>query len=174
MHTSAVAPSRAAAYGLGVTAPASQPPAPAHLRAVPAVPESARRVRSIGELLAEARARIDRYQPVEAAQRQAAGALLVDTRSAALRAEQGAIPGALVVERNVLEWRLDPSSEWRLPQITGPDVEVLVICAEGFSSSLVADTLRTLGLARSADVVGGVEAWIAAGLPVDRGADTLP
>ena len=154
-----------------MSAPASQSPTPARLRAVPDEPDSARRVRSIDELLAEVRARIDRYEPVEAAERVAAGALLVDTRSAALRAEQGAVPGALVVERNVLEWRLDPRSEWRLPEITGRDVEILVICAEGFSSSLVADTLRTLGLARSADVVGGVEAWIAAGLPVDRGAD---
>jgi rhodanese-related sulfurtransferase len=145
-----------------------------HVRAVSPASEADRRVRSIDELLAEVRARIDRYEPAEAAERVAAGALLVDTRSAALRAEQGAVPGALVVERNVLEWRLDPRSEWRLPEITGPDVEVLVICAEGFSSSLVADTLRTLGLARSADVVGGVQAWIAAGLPVDRGADPLP
>ena len=157
-----------------MTAAAPLPPAPPHLRPVPAVPGTDRRVRSIAELLAEVRGRIDRYEPVEAAERVAAGALLVDTRSAALRAEQGAIPGALVVERNVLEWRLDPRSEWRLPEITGHDVEVLVICAEGFSSSLVADTLRTLGLARSADVIGGVEAWIAAGLPVERGADPLP
>jgi rhodanese-related sulfurtransferase len=147
---------------------------PARLRSVPTAPDAGRRIRSIEELLAEVRARIDRYDPVEAAERVAAGALLVDTRSAALRAEQGAVPGAVVVERNVLEWRLDPRSEWRLPEITDPDVEVLVICAEGYSSSLVADTLRTLGLSRSADVVGGVEAWIAAGLPVDRGADPRP
>ena len=147
---------------------------PVRLRAVPSAPGSGRRVRTIEELLAEVRTRIDRYEPAEAAERVAAGALLVDTRSAALRAEQGAVPGALVVERNVLEWRLDPRSEWRLPEITGPDVEVLVICAEGFSSSLVADTLRTLGLARSADVIGGVQAWIAAGLPVERGADPHP
>ena len=150
---------------------AFQPSSPSHLRAVPPLIEPGRRVRSIDELLAEVRTRIDRYEPVEAARRGAAGALLVDTRSAALRAEQGAVPGALVVERNVLEWRLDPRSEWRLPEITGPDVEILVICAEGYSSSLVADTLRTLGHPRSADVIGGVQAWIAAGLPVDRGAD---
>jgi rhodanese-related sulfurtransferase len=147
---------------------------PARLRSVPNVPDTGRRIRSIDELLAEVRARIDRYDPVEAAERVAAGALLVDTRSAALRAEQGAVPGAVVVERNVLEWRLDPRSEWRLPEITGPDVEILVICAQGYSSSLVADTLRTLGHPRSADVVGGVEAWIAAGLPVDRGAAPRP
>ena len=141
---------------------------------MPTAPDAGRRTRSIDELLDEVRSRIDRYEPLEAAERLAAGALLVDTRSAALRAEQGAVPGAIVVERNVLEWRLDPRSQWRLPQITGFDVEILVICAEGYSSSLVADTLRTLGLARSADVVGGVEAWIAAGLPVDRGADPRP
>ena len=141
---------------------------------MPPLSEVGRRVRSIDDLLAEVRTRIDRYEPVEAAERMAAGALLVDTRSAALRAEQGAVPGALVVERNVLEWRLDPRSEWRLPEITGPDVEILVICAEGYSSSLVADTLRTLGLARSADVIGGVRAWSEAGLPVERGADRRP
>ena len=149
-------------------------PTSPHLQAVPPVPGTDRRVRSIDELLAEVRTRIDRVEPAEAAVRVAAGALLVDTRSAALRAEQGELPGALVVERNVLEWRLDPRSEWRLPQITGPDIEILVICAEGYSSSLVADTLRTLGHSRSADVIGGVQAWIAAGLPVDRGADPRP
>jgi rhodanese-related sulfurtransferase len=158
---------------VSVTVPAFPSPTQSHLQAVPPVSEADRRVRSIDELLAEVRTRIDRYEPVEAAERVAAGALLVDTRSAALRAEQGAVPGALVVERNVLEWRLDPRSEWRLPEITGYDVEILVICAEGYSSSLVADTLRTLGHPRSADVIGGVEAWIAAGLPVDRGTEPL-
>jgi rhodanese-related sulfurtransferase len=124
--------------------------------------------RSIDELLAEARARIDRLTPVEAAARVAEGALLVDTRPAAQRAREGSVPGALVVERNVLEWRFDPQSDARLPQVTGYDVEVVVLCSEGYSSSLAADTLRALGLARTSDVIGGFGAWAAAGLPVLR------
>jgi rhodanese-related sulfurtransferase len=122
--------------------------------------------RSIDDLLAEARERIRRLHPAEAAERVAAGALLVDTRPAAQRAEQGEIPGALLIERNVLEWRLDPRSATRLPEATGLDVEVIVLCSEGYSSSLAADSLRALGLTRSADVIGGFRAWAAAGLPV--------
>jgi rhodanese-related sulfurtransferase len=125
--------------------------------------------RSIDQLLAEARGRIDRLTPAEAAARVAAGALLVDTRPAAQRARDGSVPGALVVERNVLEWRFDPRSEARLPQVTGYDTEVVVLCSEGYSSSLAADALRALGLARSSDVIGGFGAWAAAGLPVERG-----
>jgi rhodanese-related sulfurtransferase len=122
--------------------------------------------RSIDELLAEARSRIDRLTPQEAAARVATGALLVDTRPAAQRSRQGSVPGALVVERNVLEWRFDPRSDARLPQATGYDVEVVVLCAEGYSSSLAADSLRALGLHRSSDVIGGFVAWAEAGLPV--------
>jgi rhodanese-related sulfurtransferase len=70
-----------------------------------------------------------------------------------------------VVDRNVLVWRLDPASPYRLPQVTGYDLEVVVLCNQGYSSSLVADTLRTLGLSRAVDVIGGFEAWVAAGLP---------
>jgi rhodanese-related sulfurtransferase len=76
------------------------------------------------------------------------------------------VPGAVVVDRNVLEWRLDPASPDRLPQATGYDLEVVVLCNEGYSSSLVGDTLRTLGLTRTVDVIGGFVAWAAAGLPV--------
>jgi rhodanese-related sulfurtransferase len=79
------------------------------------------------------------------------------------------VPGALVVERNVLEWRFDPLSDARLPEVTGYDVEVVLLCQEGYSSSLAADTLRALGLARTSDVIGGFAAWAAAGLPVLRG-----
>jgi rhodanese-related sulfurtransferase len=125
--------------------------------------------RSIDQLLAEARGRIDRVTPVEAAARVAEGALLVDTRPAAQRAREGSVPGALVVERNVLEWRFDPHSDARLSEVTGYDVEVIVLCQEGYSSSLAADTLRALGLARTSDVIGGFAAWAAAGLPVLRG-----
>jgi rhodanese-related sulfurtransferase len=122
--------------------------------------------RSIDELLAQARLRIDRVPPAEVAARLAAGALLVDTRPWEQRSRDGAVPGALVVDRNVLEWRLDPASPDRLPQITGYDLELVVLCNEGYSSSLVADTLRTLGLTRTVDVIGGFVAWAAAGLPV--------
>ena len=131
----------------------------------PTRPEGAR---SIDELLAEARGRIARVSPEEAAARIADGALLVDTRPAAQRAREGAVPGALIVERNVLEWRFDPLSDARLPEATGYDVEVIVLCSEGYSSSLAADSLRALGLARTSDVIGGFQAWAAAGLPVLR------
>ncbi|WNV75432.1 rhodanese-like domain-containing protein [Geodermatophilus sp. DSM 44513] len=124
--------------------------------------------RSIDAVLAEARGRIDRLEPAEAAARVAAGALLVDTRPVAQREADGEVPGALVVERNVLEWRLDPASDARLPEATGHDVEVIVLCNEGYASSLAADSLRTLGLHRATDVVGGYQAWAAAGLPTTR------
>jgi rhodanese-related sulfurtransferase len=131
------------------------------------------RVRSIDDMLAEARGRIIRYSPEEATARVAAGALLVDTRPAAQRAEHGSVPGALVIERNVLEWRLDPQSDARLPEATGHDVEVIVFCNEGYSSSLAADALRELGLVNSADVIGGFRAWAAAGLPTTGGPGIL-
>lgn len=124
--------------------------------------------RSIDAVLADARGRIDRLEPAEAAARMAAGALLVDTRPVAQREADGEVPGALLVERNVLEWRLDPASDARLPQATDHDVEVIVLCNEGYASSLAADSLRALGLHRATDVVGGYRAWAAAGLPTTR------
>jgi rhodanese-related sulfurtransferase len=125
--------------------------------------------RSVDELLADARSRLRRLGPLEAATRMAAGAVLVDIRPAAQRAVEGSVPGALLVERNVLEWRFDPASDARLPQATGYDVEVVVLCSEGYTSSLAADALRSLGLHRATDVVGGFRAWVAVGLPVVRG-----
>jgi rhodanese-related sulfurtransferase len=131
--------------------------------------------RTVDELLAEARARLRRIGPLEAATRMAAGAVLVDIRPAAQRATEGSVPGALVVERNVLEWRFDPASNARLPEVTGYDLEVVVLCSEGYTSSLAADALRSLGLTRAADVVGGYRAWVAAGLPTTGGsADPEP
>jgi rhodanese-related sulfurtransferase len=127
----------------------------------PALP----RPRTIDDLLAEARSRIMRVSPQEAAARVAAGAHLVDIRPAAQRAREGGVPGALIVERNVLEWRFDPASDARLPEATGYDVDVIVLCSEGYTSSLAADALRSLGLHRATDVVGGFLAWAAAGLP---------
>ena len=121
--------------------------------------------RTIDELLAQVRRRIGRIQPTEAAARTAAGALLIDTRPWEQRLRDGAVPGAVVVDRNVLEWRLDPASPYRIAQVTGYDLEVVVLCNEGYSSSLVVDTLRTLGLSRAVDVIGGFVAWVAAGLP---------
>jgi len=126
--------------------------------------------RSIDEVLADARSRLDRLPPPEAADRVAAGAVLVDIRPAAQRQREGEVPGALVVERNVLEWRFDPASAARLPLATGYDVEVVVLCSEGYTSSLAADSLRALGLTRSTDVIGGYQAWAAAGLPTTGGA----
>ena len=125
--------------------------------------------RSIDELLADARTRIVRVTPHEAAVRVAAGGVLVDIRPAAQRAREGEVPGALIVERNVLEWRFDPLSDARLPQATGYDVDVIVLCSEGYTSSLAADALRSLGLHRATDVVGGFLAWERAGLPTIGG-----
>jgi rhodanese-related sulfurtransferase len=125
--------------------------------------------RSIDELLADARSRLRRLGPVEAAARVADGAVLVDIRPAGQRAAEGSVPGALAVERNVLEWRFDPASDARLPEATGYDVEVIVLCSEGYTSSLAADALRSLGLHRASDVIGGFSAWQAAGLPTIGG-----
>jgi rhodanese-related sulfurtransferase len=125
-----------------------------------------RQPRTIDELLEHVRARIDRVEPAEAARRLAAGALLVDTRPVEQRDRDGEVPGAVVVDRNVLEWRLDPASPYRIPEVTGYDLDVVVLCNQGYSSSLVADTLRSLGLHRAVDVIGGFEAWAAAGLPI--------
>jgi rhodanese-related sulfurtransferase len=121
--------------------------------------------RTIDDLLAEARERIVRVTPHEAAARIAGGAYLVDIRPAAQRRREGEVPGSLIVERNVLEWRFDPASDARLPEAIGYDVDVIVLCSEGYTSSLAADALRSLGLHRATDVIGGFLAWAAAGLP---------
>jgi rhodanese-related sulfurtransferase len=119
-------------------------------------------------VLARARADLHRLTPSEAmTASQAEGALLVDTRTAAQRQRQGELPGALVIDRTVLEWRLDPSSPWRIPEaIDGR--RVVVLCRQGFSSSLAAASLRALGV-DATDVIGGVEAWLADGLPTHDG-----
>ena len=107
--------------------------------------------RPIDEVLEETRGRLHRLEPAEAAARMAAGGLLVDTRPVAQREADGEVPGALLVERNHLEWRFDPASDAKLPEATGYDVEVIVMCNEGYSSSLAADSLRALGLHRASD-----------------------
>ncbi|WP_239487571.1 rhodanese-like domain-containing protein [Streptomyces durocortorensis] len=120
----------------------------------------------IDELLERVRAGYDRIDPREAAAAAEAGALLVDIRYAALRDRDGLIPGALVVERNELEWRLDPQGSHRAPEAVGHDLPVVVICNEGYASSLAVASLRQLGLQRATDLIGGFQAWRAAGLPV--------
>ncbi len=125
--------------------------------------------RGIDEVLAAARARLDRLDAVAARDAQQAGAVLVDIRPTAQRAEHGAIPGALVVERNVLEWRFDPRCAHRLPVADRYDLPVVVVCQEGYTSSLAAAALQDLGLHRATDLVGGYAAWQAAGLPVMAG-----
>lgn len=121
--------------------------------------------RGIDELLAAARARLVRLDPPAAYRAAADGAVLVDIRPAAQRAAHGEIPGALVVERNVLEWRFDPRSPARLPVADRYDLPVVVVCQEGYTSSLAAAALQDLGLSRATDLAGGFAAWRAAGLP---------
>ncbi|MFJ6198968.1 rhodanese-like domain-containing protein [Micromonospora sp. NPDC092111] len=121
--------------------------------------------RGIDEILAEARARLRRLDPEQAHLAYRGGALMVDIRPAAQRAAHGTVPGALVIERNVLEWRLDPRCPARLPEAVGYHLPVVVICQEGYTSSLAAAALHDLGLHRATDVVGGFVAWRIAGLP---------
>jgi rhodanese-related sulfurtransferase len=123
---------------------------------------------SIDDLLEAARRRLTRVTPAVAAAEQAGGALLVDTRTYEQRSRDGAIPGALVIDRTVFEWRLDPASESRIAEVQDHDARVIVICNEGYSSSLAAASLQDLGLVNATDVIGGFQAWRAAGLPVDR------
>ena len=120
---------------------------------------------TVDQVLDRARAGLTRLQPCDLAAAVAAGALLVDIRPAAQRAAEGAVPGALVVERNVLEWRLDPRSDARLPFAGAYDLEVIVTCQEGYTSSLAAAALQDLGLFLATDLEGGFAAWRAAGLP---------
>ena len=125
--------------------------------------------RGIEGLLATARTRLERLDAHQAYQAAAAGALLIDIRYAALRERDGTIPGALIVERNELEWRLDPLSDHRLPEATRHDHRIVVICNEGYASSLAAVSLQELGLWRATDLDGGFQAWRAADLPVQPG-----
>jgi rhodanese-related sulfurtransferase len=121
--------------------------------------------RSIGELLGDARRRLRRLGPAEAFEAVRGGALLVDIRPQAQRAAEGLVPGALHVERNVLEWRFDPGSEARLPQASGYDQHVIIMCSQGYASSLAAASLQDIGLVNATDLAGGFLAWALAGLP---------
>jgi len=122
--------------------------------------------RTIDDLLAQARATLPhRPSPAEALQAQIAGALLVDIRGDDQRRD-GLIPGAIVMPRNSLEWRCDPASQWRHPAITRRDLRIILICDQGYQSTLAAATLQQLGLIHATDLDGGFAAWAAAGLPV--------
>lgn len=121
----------------------------------------------VERLLAAARAEIDRLAPAAALAATAAGAVLIDIRPSEQRRREGELPGAHVVERNVLEWRLDPRCRHRDPDLARPGRQVILICREGYQSSLAAATLRRFGV-DAADVTGGTVSWRAAGLPVRR------
>jgi len=123
---------------------------------------------TIDELLAQARASLQRVEPAEAAEAMRDGAVLVDIRRDAQRERDGVVPGAVFIPRNVLEWRCDPASEWREPAVSEPARQVILMCDEGYQSSLAAATLQQLGLPHATDLAGGFQAWRAAGLPVER------
>jgi rhodanese-related sulfurtransferase len=114
---------------------------------------------AIDVLLEEARRGIDRLQPADLTSEMAAGALVVDTRPIDQRQRDGELPGALIIDRNVLEWRLDPTCPHHIPEVNSADVRIVIVCNEGYSSSLAAATLRHLGLERATDLVGGFQAW---------------
>lgn len=120
-------------------------------------------------MLAASRDGVCRLTPDDLVAAAARGALVVDTRTESYHRAQGEFPGALVIDRTVLEWRLDPSGPWRIPEATGPDLEVVVVCWQGYSSSLAAASLRAVGLHRATDLAGGVEAWLAAGYAMADG-----
>jgi rhodanese-related sulfurtransferase len=129
--------------------------------------------RTIDEMLAEARARLVRLDPHQAATAQATGAVLVDIRPEPNRQTEGLLPGSLLIDRTVLEWRLDPASDARLP-IASYDLHVVVVCNEGYASSLAAAALLDLGISRATDLAGGYRAWRAAGLPLHEPVGVTP
>jgi rhodanese-related sulfurtransferase len=138
------------------------------LRTAPVFTEPPPGSTGIDDLLAVARTRLRRLGPHETHAAMRRGAILVDIRPAAQRAEHGEIPGAVIIERNVLEWRLDPRSDARL-SFTRYELEVIVTCQEGYTSSLAAASLQDLGLSRATDLDGGFKAWREAGLPTTGG-----
>ena len=126
--------------------------------------------KTIDELLAQSRAGLVRLGPQEATDAIGGGAILVDIRSESQRAADGVVPDAIWFARNVLEWRCDPSCEAYDERVGGLDRHVIVMCDEGYQSSLAAATLQQLGFARATDIIGGFQAWRAAGLPVSHAA----
>jgi rhodanese-related sulfurtransferase len=130
--------------------------------------------RDVLRLLQLARGRLVRVTPRQALRAQRQGAFLVDTRPEYQRRADGDIPDAIVIERNHLEWRLDPCSPSRIPEATAHEVRWIVVCDEGFSSSLAAASLQAVGLLDATDVVGGFQRWRADGCPVTRGDPPVP
>jgi rhodanese-related sulfurtransferase len=122
------------------------------------------------ELLAEARRGLSRLEPVDAASAISAGAVLVDVRSELQRERDGVVPGSVFFPRNVLEWRCDPASPARDERVSDLGRQLIVMCDDGYQSSLAAANLRRLGFERATDLAGGFQAWCAAGLPVSRAA----
>lgn len=114
---------------------------------------------SIDEVLEQSRRHLERVEPERLEEEMAAGALVVDIRPVSNRDDEGLLPGALVVDRNVLEWRLDPTSPDRIAEADDPGRRVIVFCNEGYASSLAAETLQRVGLRRATDLVGGYRAW---------------
>jgi rhodanese-related sulfurtransferase len=134
-----------------------------HVMATPGQP---RRV-TVDDLLKEARRRLSRLSPSEALAAQAVGAILVDVRGDDQIREHGRIPGAIRIPRNVLEWRVDPACPACDPRLAHLDAVIVLVCQQGYQSSLAASTLQELGFKRATDLDGGFEAWHAAGLPID-------
>lgn len=126
---------------------------------------------TIADLLEAARARLERLEPAAARDAAASGAVIVDTRCAEARQASGVIPGSVHVPLSLLYWRLDPTSGHDDPSLSDPTRQVILVCADGYSSSLAAATLRDLGFARATDVVGGFNGWVGSGLPVEPLAD---
>jgi rhodanese-related sulfurtransferase len=123
---------------------------------------------TVDDLLERARSRLRRVEPADVESELAGGAVLVDIRADSQRAADGEVPDAVFIPRNVLEWRCDPASEWRDPRVSDPSRRLILMCNEGYQSSLAAATLQELGLPHATDLVGGFQAWRAAGLPTAR------
>ena len=123
---------------------------------------------TIDDVLAAARSRIRRYAPDAASVAAARGAVLVDTRSDGDVRREGRIPGSVYIHRNVLEWRCDPASSHKDPRVSDLGATIIVVCNDGYSSSLAAASLLELGFANAGDLIGGFRGWVAAGLPVER------
>jgi rhodanese-related sulfurtransferase len=120
------------------------------------------------ELLRASRARLRRLTPAEAWEALRSGAALVDIRSEAQRERDGVVPGSRFIPRNVLEWRLDPASSYRDQALARPEGRVVLMCNEGYQSSLAAATLQRFGLTEATDVIGGFQAWLQDGLPTEE------
>ena len=116
-------------------------------------------VPTIDGLLAEARKRLERVLPENLTSEVEAGAVVIDIRPSENRVRDGELPGAILIDRNVLEWRLDPASPHRIPEVNGYDQRIILVCDEGYASSLAAATLQELGLHRATDLVDGYKRW---------------